>query len=536
MEEDSRRAAAKKYRPFDSALILSSCGGRKVLKLDETIWDLWAETASQTFDRRMGNKGKGDDETFRIEFVRLRSQNETQTDTTKQKESFLEDAMQWRYLVSKQPTSSREKLGPPSPSGGISPKRKLLPPLGVDLSTDFEDSSSPSDVDNEQDIAVLTGFESRVMKAIWEMANPRGSLGDEVLQFINSKSRKQGMRPLGRFQLIETLRSLMRKHMLKQTSVSAVVKVKHDQRSLNLYGSKVLRTRAGLAEVLARETTVLIPNRFDLLTSLRCLAVKDCCLTHVPSTISTLTMLRSLSLSDNSIRSVPAEIFERCLCLESVVLNNNRISTLPRIDKLQKLKLLWLSSNSLQRLPEGIETLSDLEDLCANDNRIESLPKDLNNLRSLKRLSMAKNRIELMPRTIGALTRLEHLDLQRNKLSGKLPDSLGCLERLRRLLLAHNEISELHSTVGRMRSLKDLVMTGNQLKGLPESVLYLTQLTELRLLENPLEEPKDGNVWKLDESTEVIAKEKINRRVAKRSSMALSRDALIKASGLKARV
>ena len=75
-------------------------------------------------------------------------------------------------------------------------------------------------------------------------------------------------------------------------------------------------------------------------------------------------------------------------------------------------------------------------------------------------------------------------------------------------------------------------MTGNKLHGLPETVFMLTQLTELRLLENPLSEPKNGSMWKLSEDTAKIAKEKIDEREARRSTIATNREAFIRVSGL----
>ena len=60
----------------------------------------------------------------------------------------------------------------------------------------------------------------------------------------------------------------------------------------------------------------------------------------------------------------------------------------------------------------------------------------------------------------------------------------------------------------------------------------LTQLTELRLLENPLKEPETGSMWKLSEDTAKIAKEKIDEREARRSTIAITRDAFVSAAGL----
>eukprot|EP00939_MAST-03C_sp_MAST-3C-sp1_P005492 g5492.t1 len=540
-KHDGERTKVKVTYPFSNALVLSQNGGRKVFKYDESVWDLWSEVP--TFDRRKGTLRSESESSIPlgIEFVRLRDK---EGEGNKQKDVFVEDAMQWRYIASHQPPKKKKTEEPTMrDSIGVfeADRKKILPPLRIDVSpqddNDTENSTGKKKEtgdDQEFDIAVLTGHEGRVMNSIWELADPRGSLGDDILKYINSLSRKRGERPLGRFHLIETLRSLLQKHLLKQTSVIDVVRVRKNQQSLNIYGSKVLQKRGDRSAVVLRETSMLIPDNFQLAPAICSLALKDCRLRHVPSTISTLSHLKSLSLSDNSLRTMPSEIFDSCTCLESLVLNNNQISVLPRIDRLRQLKLLWLSFNRLSSLPEGIERLTNLTDICVNDNKLDLLPEGVGCLSRLRRLSAAGNNIRTVPLSTAKLVELEHLDLQRNRLQGKLPEELGQLVRLKTLLLSHNKVEELHASVGQMTSLKDLVMTGNQLKGLPESVLLLTQLTELRLLENPLEEPKEGSVWRLGESTDTIAKEKIDQRAAKRSSMALSRDAFVRACGLKA--
>eukprot|EP00940_MAST-03C_sp_MAST-3C-sp2_P001451 g1451.t1 len=530
-EEESGQKRVTK--PFERALILSENEGCKVYKYDDSVWDMWAEKIPERMTESKSDEANA--APFALEFVKLRQSNEGGQETSRQKDAFVEDAMRWRYLATMQRPKSEKPSAPPSPTG-FSLKKKL-PPLG--LETPFSESPTESEDPkraslSSNDIAVLTGHEGRVMNTIWDLANPRGSLAETILRRINSMSRKQRKRPMGKFHLIDALRSLMQKHLLKQTSVVSVVRVSKTKRTLNIYGSRILKTRGAQSDVVLRETSILIPDRFDLVPSLRSLALKECTLYHVPSSVSSLRMLKSLSLSNNSLETVPAAVFDMCVSLESLVLNDNRISVLPSVERLSRLRLLWLSSNRLRSLPHGVESLSHLSDICVNDNLLETLPKDVGNLVQLRRLSAAGNSIRSIPSSVAGLQNLEHLDLQRNRLSGKLPEELSELRHLRTLLLAHNELTAVHESVGCMTSLKDLVLTDNRLNGMPESILMLTQLTEIQLLQNPLEEPKEGSVWKLSESTEIIAKEKIDRSVAKRSSMALTADAFVKACGLKA--
>ena len=74
--------------------------------------------------------------------------------------------------------------------------------------------------DGEFDMAVLTGFEERVMGAVWTLGDPRGSTTEEIQKEVNIEARRKRLRPIGQYQLLETLRTLMQKHVIKQCTIS----------------------------------------------------------------------------------------------------------------------------------------------------------------------------------------------------------------------------------------------------------------------------------------------------------------------------
>lgn len=226
--------------------------------------------------------------------------------------------------------------------------------------------------------------------------------------------------------------------------------------------------------VTIRDTSMLVPDRFDPVSdSLISLSMKDCRLRSVPSTFCNMLKLRSIALSHNYLENIPAELFRSCANLESVVLNNNLLQTLPSIRNLKRLRTLWIGCNFLTELPDGTTDLTCLQDICVNNNRLIKLPDRLERLgHSLWTLNAAKNKIRDIPRSIGKLSKLRHLDLQRNEIAGELPEELG----------------ELVSLV---------------------------------------------SMWKLSEDTAKIAKEKIDEREARRSTIAISRDAFVSAAGLR---
>jgi len=533
-------------RPFDFALLLQDNGSRTVMDHEKRSNQFSPGKKvllppSSTKPKPI-NKGQG----LLLEFVKLRTIDRSQRhSSSKQKDAFVDEALRWRYLAMKESPHNKNN------------SEKVLPPLlnqmmSIEIPTSFSSSSSDeddeddgkkkslvkkkNDKDDEFDMAVLTGFEERVMDAVWTLNDPRGSTTEEIQKQINVEARRKRLRPIGQFQLLETLRTLMQKHVIKQCTISCKLSVSPFDRTLNLYGSKVLVTIKDKSAVTIRDTSMLIPDRFDLISeSLVSLSLKDCRLRTVPSTLSSLSKLRSVALSHNFLESIPDVLFRSCVNLESVVLNNNNLRSLPSLRYLKKLRTLWISSNFLTELPDGITDLTNLQDLCVNRNMLTRLPERLENLgKSLWRLNAANNKIRTIPRSIGKLSKLRHLDLQRNEISGELPEELGELVSLVSLRLEYNSVTHLHISVGQMTALKDLCMTGNKLQGLPETVFMLTQLTELNLLENPLKEPKAGSMWKLSESTAKIAKEKIDERQARRSTIAISRDAFISASGLRA--
>ena len=98
-----------------------------------------------------------------------------------------------------------------------------------------------------------------------------------------------------------------------------------------------------------------------------------------------------------------------------LVLNNNQLTEVPKVlEKLTKLKELWLEGNQLTDV-KGLEKLTQLEKLYLNNNQLTDV-MGLEKLTKLKGLSLNDNQLTNV-RGLEKLTQLTHLHLYGNKLT-----------------------------------------------------------------------------------------------------------------------
>jgi len=106
-------------------------------------------------------------------------------------------------------------------------------------------------------------------------------------------------------------------------------------------------------------------------------------------------------------------------------------------------KVLDLSNQNLDKLPQDVLKISILEDLNISNNKISgALPSQIRELSKLKVLNASNNLMTGVPAEIGQLADLEVLDLSNNKLTG-LPNELGNLKKLKVLNISGNDYSKM---------------------------------------------------------------------------------------------
>lgn len=197
--------------------------------------------------------------------------------------------------------------------------------------------------------------------------------------------------------------------------------------------------------------------------------------------------------------------------LEELYLTGNNLTALPDSFgiKLKGLKVLDLSDNKFQRLPDHVGELSNLVYLNVSSNQLNVLPTTLKGLKSLQILNIENNAFRAFPETISELTTLKYLFVQGIPLN-KIPpqiaqlsqltrislincrlteisDELLALKDLERMILSRNQISTIPAGLGDLKQLNFLNLSDNRISGGLEPILRLENLLTLDLSSNPLE-------------------------------------------------
>ena len=170
--------------------------------------------------------------------------------------------------------------------------------------------------------------------------------------------------------------------------------------------------------------------------------------------------------------------------LQRLSIGHNQLTTLPdSIGNLTILKELYVYENQLTTLHDSIGNLTNLNTLYIGSNQLTTLPDSIGNLTNLKELNVYGNQLTTLPDSIGNLTNLTFLNVYGNQLT-TLPDSIGSLTNLKKLDVGDNQLTTLHDSIGNMTNLEKLDVRYNQLTTLPESIGNLTNLRELNVEEN----------------------------------------------------
>ena len=79
--------------------------------------------------------------------------------------------------------------------------------------------------------------------------------------------------------------------------------------------------------------------------------------------------------------------------------------------------------DKIEKLPESIENLTNLQSLNLSGTQISTLPDSIGNLSGLQSLNLSSTQINMLPKTIGELSNLKYLYLE-NLTLVELPESL----------------------------------------------------------------------------------------------------------------
>ncbi|KAJ0084915.1 hypothetical protein Patl1_31036 [Pistacia atlantica] len=222
-------------------------------------------------------------------------------------------------------------------------------------------------------------------------------------------------------------------------------------------------------------------------------ALAECNLKDIPDEVwPCAPFIRILDVSHNSIQHVPDRI--DCLTgLRKLYLNGNALSdesiSWQRLTSLKLLQVLFLSRNCLNTLPSTLGLLTSLQQLHVANNLLTALPIEIGNLTELEILKVNNNRISSIPSTIGNCTSLVEVDLSSNHLS-ELPD----------------EFCSLHN-------LKALYISNNAMKSLPNS--FFMMCTQLSILDHHHTEITMDTLWQCDGWEDFEERRRAKRRKRK---------------------
>ena len=129
-------------------------------------------------------------------------------------------------------------------------------------------------------------------------------------------------------------------------------------------------------------------------------------------------------------------------------------------------------------LPTSTETL-DL-----TKNNLTNVGEGISRLKELRHLFLGYNKIEKIPDFIFNLENLQTLSIKRNSLKF-IPDGISRLKNLVVLNVSHNQLTRMPESIGDMRCLQDLIVYGNSFDFLPTGLSKISpriDIDDARLL------------------------------------------------------
>lgn len=196
--------------------------------------------------------------------------------------------------------------------------------------------------------------------------------------------------------------------------------------------------------------------------------------------INSLTNLRVLIMNNCKLNDLSVLDFQKINKLKYLDLSGNSIREIPPgLTQLKSLQKLVLSGNLIQTLPETFGELDSLAVLEINNNKLISTPSSFAKLRSLRELDMANNNLQRFP-AVSADMKLDKIYLSNNNISA-IPDNIGELDVVGELYLGHNSLREFPVPVLNMKSLQFLDLSGNTLNEIPDAIGLADKLKTLIL-------------------------------------------------------
>jgi len=164
-------------------------------------------------------------------------------------------------------------------------------------------------------------------------------------------------------------------------------------------------------------------------------------------------------------------------------LGNNQLVQILSSFKRNRRKQVALSSKYIRKIPTMIALLEDIIDLDLSYNWIKTLPENITAL-PLKVLKISANPLQELPNNLPKIKTLQELHLSGVKLSNFSWELVGDLENLQRLYISYNGLIKIPKAIFRLKNLKVLDISFNHIDDF--SLLSKLNLEDICTLGNNL--------------------------------------------------
>ncbi|KHJ43888.1 leucine Rich repeat-containing domain protein [Trichuris suis] len=370
----------------------------------------------------------------------------------------------------------------------------------LDLSRNRLSFLPPNAFNNIADSLKKLSLEENDFNAVPEALAPLRSLTH--LNIISNKLALLHLRPTWRWN--ESLKELLLSHnfltRIAQDMLTSFPKLEHLDISQNYIDNlselsprqkEVIASKVVRLNLAGNNLKVLTdPSVFLSLSSMAYLDLSHNEIFHISDTFFMLTPgLESISMEDNRLSSLPVRALRNVAKLRYLVLDHNSIRTLPteKMYNLVYLERISLAHNQIHAVTYDSfpgEYYRNLRSINCAFNKMQFLaPKSFRNLPFLEMVNLQGNNFRNVHMyTFINLSSVREIDLSRNEIDVISEAAFVNLPRLQYLSLRYNKLSSIHPDMFvHVIKLEALDLSGNQLATFDSH--FLRQIRELRSID-----------------------------------------------------
>lgn len=231
----------------------------------------------------------------------------------------------------------------------------------------------------------------------------------------------------------------------------------------------------------------MLPETIGSMSKLERLIIFKNDLTQLPPSLAKCSSLQELNVFNNKLTSLPSVLGTECSSIVDFNAGSNKLTMfLPEVTAWTSCKRIALQDNKITTLPDLIPCAPTLVQLQLANNSLMAFPV-ITGAINLKLLDVSSNTIEVLPDDLYELTSLEALNAKKNGIVD-VPASICGLASLTLLDLQMNNIEVLPNQFDSSikTNLTSLLLSKNKIKYIPSTIKECTKLSRLLLDQCPL--------------------------------------------------